>query len=509
MIIIELFVVLIYFIMTLMSITIQPINLILGIFCTLVIPGYNLLKIFKPHSTIIQKLGYTTILSLAVENIFMFFSYFFLYDFTVLTGDAGFIFNPVMLIVSLQILNLILITINILILIKKRQNKNIIDINTPKVQNYFHNVNFYGIFRKCNLRFLISYLVFFLSLIFLFLSTYYSNVSDNSYNQVYIDYRANFTFFSRVPSTFYIFLTILILSLVYIIFFTKNKYIILLFISIFLYMLWILPYFQIQNFFTHDSHFLIDNYQSYLSFGIKPGDSYSFTQYLYDTITPYRYSTSIFTTILLVNATQISSTFVLWFIYPLSFISIPFFFYSIFYKYLNKKENRLKNTNTFILIILATVSPQFIKYGHSATTGLIGTYIFFILVLEFYSFTNEREFNKKQLIFITFLFFFLSITHTEESFYFLILIFIYSIFQISIKYKKINRNDIPDFKTLRKLTFVWAFILILLSLIFYFTQEFFGWISSYMHMAFFRVSLVGDFISNIYTNSKFMFLLTL
>ena len=92
MIIIQLFVILIYLIITLFSITIQPINLILGIICTLVLPGYNLLKIFKPNYTIIQKLGYTTILSLAVVNFFMFFSYLLFYDLTVLTEDKSFFF---------------------------------------------------------------------------------------------------------------------------------------------------------------------------------------------------------------------------------------------------------------------------------------------------------------------------------------------------------------------------------------------------------------------------------
>jgi len=106
--ILEVSAVLIYLIITLFSITIQPVNLILGIFCTLIIPGYNLLDIIKPQYKVIQKLGYMTILSLAIVNIFMFFSYLFLYDLTVLTEDTGLIFDPVLLIALLQILNLTL-----------------------------------------------------------------------------------------------------------------------------------------------------------------------------------------------------------------------------------------------------------------------------------------------------------------------------------------------------------------------------------------------------------------
>ena len=503
--IIELFVVLIYLIITLFSIAVQPINLILGIICILVIPGYNLFKIFKPQSTLIQKLGYITILSLAIGNIFMFFSYLFLFDLTVLTEDTGFIFDPLMLIASIQILNLTLIVINELILSKNRKNKNRIDINTLDFQN-FHNINFNVIFKKCNLRSLVGYLVFFLSLIFLCLSTYYSPVSDNSFNQVYIDYRANFLFFSRVPSIFYIFLIILIISLVYLIFFTKNRYLILLSISIFLYTLWILPYLQIGNFFTHDSYFLYDSYQTYLNFGIRPRRNYSFTQSIPYLTVAYRYSTSIFTTILLVNATQIDVISVLWFIYPLCFISIPFFFYYIFQKYSNKKTDNSKNTGILVLTIMAIVAPQFIKYGHSATTGLLGTYIFFLLVVEFYFFTKEKEFNKKQIFFIALLFFFLSLTHTEECVYFLILTFIYSLFQILKKYNQTNGKAISEFATLRKYTLFWALFVLLLSFIFYFTQEFFGWIPVYISMTISEPKLVYDFIINIYVSSKFMFI---
>ena len=104
----------------------------------------------------------------------------------------------------------------------------------------------------------------------------------------------------------------------YIIFFTENKYLILLSISVFLYTLWILPYLQIKNFFGWDSKLLYDLYQSYLNFGLKAENNYSLTQNIYNVMVPHRYSTNIFTTILLVNATQINVSFVLWFIFPLS-----------------------------------------------------------------------------------------------------------------------------------------------------------------------------------------------
>ncbi|KKK47786.1 hypothetical protein LCGC14_3151670 [marine sediment metagenome] len=258
-VIVELCAILIYIIITLFSITIQPINLIFGIFCIMVIPGYNLVRIFKPQSTFILKIGYTTILSLAVVNIFMFFFYFFLYDLTFKTEDIRFFFDPILLITSLQILNLTLIVLNELILSKK---SNSINTNTKNIRNRNPVLNFIVIFKKINLKSLISYIVFLLSVIFLCLSTYYSSVSDNSFSATYVDYRANFTFFLRVPYLFYIFLIILIVSLGYIIFSTKNKYLKLLSISIFLYTLWILPFLQIKNIYNHDTKLLFDLYRS-------------------------------------------------------------------------------------------------------------------------------------------------------------------------------------------------------------------------------------------------------
>lgn len=503
-IILQICVVFLYLNITLLSITIQPINLILGILCILVIPGYNLIEILKPQSTIIQKIGYIIVLSLAIVNVFMFFTYLFLYDFSVLTEDGGYIFNLISLIVSLQILNLVLIVINEVIFSKKRKLIYNVGINSQKVKNFFPNLNFNGVLKKFNFKSLICYILFFLSLIFLCLSTYYSKVPNNSYATNYYDYRSNFLFFLRVPYFFYIFLTIVILSLVYIIFFTKNKYLILFSISIFLFTIWILPYLQIKNFFNWDSNFYYNLYQFYLDFGIKPKTEYSFNLQYFNLLVPHRYSTSMFNIIVLVEATQIDVKFVLWFIFPLIYIFIPFFFYSVFQSYSDKKDYNSKTPIFLILTILAVLTPQFIKFPHTLSTGVLGTYIFMILVFEFYSFANKEELNKKQGFLIVFLFFFLSITHTEECIYFLIIIFIYSIFRIYIKYNALNINDISEFKKLRKFTLIWACFILLLSIIFYFSQEFYGWIPAYICMIVPKNSSINHFILNIYSNSKFM-----
>ena len=55
--------ILVYLIMTLSSIFLQPLYLILGIICVLFFPGYNLLNIIKPQFSLIERLGYTIILS--------------------------------------------------------------------------------------------------------------------------------------------------------------------------------------------------------------------------------------------------------------------------------------------------------------------------------------------------------------------------------------------------------------------------------------------------------------
>ncbi len=504
--IIQICIILIYLLLTFFSFAIQPIYLLLAIFCIFIIPGYNLLEIFKPHYTIIQKIGYISILSLAILNVFMFFSYLFLYDLTVSEANAGFFFNPLLLITSMQILSLILIVINEIIVLKSDRG-NLFNNNNHEAHKSLLNFNL--TIRKIDLKSLISYIVFFLSLAFLSISTYYSSVPDNTFWTAYSDYKSNFIFFSRVPFTFYIFLIIVIISLVYIVLFTKNKYIKLFSISLFIYTLWILPYLQIGNYFNHDSHLLYNLYNSYIDFGIIAQDNFSMTQNFFGTVFRHRYSTNLFTTILLVNATKLDISFVLWYIYPLIYISIPFFFYSTFKRYAKKKETTSKNSNLFILTIIAIISPQFIKFAHTAATGVIGTYVFLILVLEFYFFVKKKYLNKKDILLISFLFLFLCLTHTEEAIYFSILVFLYSIYQIFNIQKFDKSNGFFEEREFKKNIKRNIIILTSLILIFYLTQEFFGWINAYFFMIFPGENVVRDFILNVYSNTKLIFIINL
>lgn len=107
--IIEITFIIIYMFMILFSIVIQPINMILGIICVLFLPGYNLLNVIKPRFNLIEKLGYMTIISLAIENILMFFSYIFLYNIVTTQDNPAFFFNNILLISTIQLINISLI----------------------------------------------------------------------------------------------------------------------------------------------------------------------------------------------------------------------------------------------------------------------------------------------------------------------------------------------------------------------------------------------------------------
>lgn len=273
----ELFLISIYYLMVLFSIIIQPINLILGFFIIFLLPGYNLLKILKPNYSIIQKLGYSIIVSLAIENVFMFFSYIFLYNYLTYpeTQTVGFIFNSEILIISIISLNLIFI----IILVYKNFRSKIEFIET-QARKPILNLN--KVKETLNIKIIAVSIFFGLSLIFLCISMLYSEVASNDYLTNYVDYRQNFTFFNRVPLIFYVFLITSILSLLFIIFYVKNKYFILISISLFVYCLWILPYLQIGNYFAQDTYYLSRYYEIYLNYGIMTHQSYNFVIYDFD-----------------------------------------------------------------------------------------------------------------------------------------------------------------------------------------------------------------------------------
>ena len=501
--ILELVIIFVYLFMVLSSIVILPVKLFLGIICVLFIPGYNLLNLIKPRAKLIEKLGYTTILSLAIENIYMFFYYFLLYE--NIATNQGFIFDPILLIFSIQVINIALVYTNLFKVVKNRSYK-------TKKQQKIDFKSIIGIFDK---TFLLIYVGFFLSLLLLCISATFSYVPNNNFSIVHEDYRSNFTFFYRVHFTFFIFMAMSIFFLVFIVLNSNNKYLILISISIFMYCLWILPYLQINNNFSEDAHHLLNAYNNYLEYGIAPNEQYVGVKkkegkFMYPSnfsirgIGPLRYSTSLFTAIILTSATGVDIKFTLWYLYPLIFIFSPFFFYSIFQNF-SKNDEKECQLGLVILTILSMFTTQFLKSAHSATTMVLGAYIFLILVIEFYNLMHERKFKFKimKFLLIVFLYFFLCLTHFEESIYFIFIVVLYCIYFLFFQIKKIdlfnvshkksfnrisNRHAGTIFKTrkydpsvkktisyLKGTLFMVGILIVALLLIFYLTQEFIGY----------------------------------
>lgn len=496
--VIELSLIVIYFFITLFSIVLQPINIILGFFIIFILPGYNLLNILKPCYNFIEKIGYVIILSLAVESILMLFSYIILYNFGTYPDitSRGFIFNSTLLITSIIFINFILIIIN--------EFKNFkIKIKNNKNQKRDYSINLDRIKFNLNLKKSLVIVTFALSLILLCISTLYSEVPNNDYLTNRSDYRSNFTFFYRVPVIFYAFLIISILCFAYIIFFVKNDYIILISISMLIYCLWILPYLQIGNYFGHDTHLLSMDYEIYLNHGIMTFRGFNLVIYNFDSL---RYSTGLFVTILLISATNVNLDFALWYLYPMLYIFIPCLFYSVFKKFLNKSKNG--DYTLIIMVIFVIFTPQFIKFGHATGTGVLGTLIYFILVIEFFNLMQKNEFNIYNSFLIILLYFFLTLTHTEECIYFLVLMILYYIYYLFVKLKKIEKNSIfsPDFlkspskveslylhqiiiqelaqEKIKNIHKKFSALLCILILIFYIANEFIGWVNTYFLMLF-------------------------
>ena len=513
---IELILISIYYLMIQFSITIQPINLILGFFIIFILPGYNFLNILKPDYSIIRKLGYSIILSLAIENIYMLFNYIILYNFMSYpeVPTWGFIFNSKVLITAIIFINLIFI-----IIIEYKHFKSKTEFDGIQARKSILNLS--KIKEVLNLKVITVFIFFGLSLIFLGISTIYSNVPpDNNYYTSNVDYRLDFTFFYRVPLIFYIFLISSILSFIYIIFFIKNPYLILISISMFIYCIWILPYLQIGNFFGHDTYLLAQTYEVYRIQGLVTNYEFNFVVFGWDSL---RYSTALFSTILLISATNVNLVFALWYLYPLFYIFIPFFFYSVFKTFSDKHNNQ--KSILIITVIFTTFTTFFIKSGHATGTGVIGVLVYFILVLEFFNLVQKNKFNISNFFLIIFLFFFLCLTHTEETIYFLVLLCLYFFYYPFYELKKINKNlkstnnysnnllkeesinlmhiiqkDLLE-KQLKKNFIKLCFLLIVLFQIFYFTNEFFGWIDIYYSKTLGSLSFF-DKLFVIYNDSK-------
>jgi len=245
----------------------------------------------------------------------MFFWYFFFYDVVTSPEKPGFQFNSFLLILSIQIINLILIFLNLL----NRRFKLV--KNETHVEKFGFN-NYKKEFKikmteDFDIRIFLILFGLILSLICLGFSTTLSNIPNKDFKTIHEDYRSNFTFFNRVPNLFFIFLTTSILCLTLILFYSENKYVVIISISLFMYCLWILPYLQTGNYFGEDSYNLMTNYRNYLKCGIRVDKKHTNIIDSREFIYPinffvekeerggfnFRYSTGLFTAILLTTAT--------------------------------------------------------------------------------------------------------------------------------------------------------------------------------------------------------------
>ncbi len=483
----------------LLNILIQPFNLILGIICVLFLPGFNLISLIKPRFNLIEKLGYSFIISIAIENFIMFFGYFFLYDLITTPNNPQFVFNDSLLTISIQVINVILLGLNQLT--KKGDLCNLED-RIP-IRNY-NNLK-----EKINLKILLCYIGYLAFLLFLCLSSI-NPKTPNSFWENFYEYKEYFTFFFRVPFTFYIFLILSIILLTVLVFYSKNLFFVLLSISSFLYVIWILPYLQINNFFSNDAYVLSLILNGYPKYGIRAMEGHSFILFI-DYFFPHRYSTSFFTGIIIMSACNVDVNFTLFYIFPLLYFFLPFLLYSIFQKYSNQQNFTSKKLNIILLTIFAILTPQFIKFAHSATTGIIGIIVFFMLVIEFFELiqNNSIKFDSTNFVLIVLLYFFLCLTHTEECFYFLILVVlyipIYLLFNLNYFKESSIKND-PNLGYIKRNLKLTGLLLIVLSTIFYFTQEFFGWINGYLDIIIGQQNHFISILMDLYRNFKIDFI---
>ncbi len=447
------------------SLNLTILKVFFGVVCILFLPGLNLIKTIKPKTSFFLKIGYSTILSLTIENIIMFLAYLIFYDQTTTLENPSFFFKEKLLIFSILIFTCFLIIFQLL------KNKNL-KKDLAKVDEIDKNVSINTNKNAYNYKIIIIFSFYLFSLLILILSCI------NSYNEiVYYNYREPFTFFVRVPIEFYFFLLSCLVSLSYLIVYSKKPILILVSLSLFLYVLWLLPYFQIGFFFNDDSRILFKFINDYFKHGIRASPEGSFLIYNVNEqrFTIFGYSTSFFTGILLVLSTGLPTHLVLWYIYPLIFIPFPFFFYSIF-------ENFQKhdNSNKLILILLTfftLMSPQIVKNAHSATAGVIATYTYFILIIEFYLWlkVDDLKFKNHHFFLTIFLYIFLCLTHTEEPIYFIIIFVIFALISISIKLNSLEHPNYSFFP-LKSYLFKINFIFFILILIFYLIKEFFQYL---------------------------------
>ena len=463
-------------------------KIILGIIFLLFIPGYNLINILFPEFSIKVRLGLCSVFSLGLEVLIMLIYYIVGVS---LPNSNPFFFDINILVILFSILSVLLI----LIYFFKYSDYGKISMNTngstKRIYLKFKNNKFYVILT----------LIFFIDLILLCFNVYLNRVSLTR-SQIISQYSENFTFFYYCDFYFYIFYSIAIILLIFFAVKFQNKILFISLVCLFLYSQLIIPYLQIGDFFVYDAIFLEDLILSYNNYGLTPMEKYGgLIINLGDSFWGLRYITSTFFGILLINFTGTDIFFSLSFLYSISICLTPFLIYGLL-EYLSNNSNK-KDNSIKILTLFAIFNPIFLKFGHTATTVVIGFNIFIILIFLLYIIFKTQILSIKNILVIIFLYSFLSFTHIEETLYFLLILFVVEVFFIIFIEKESKHSNFLS-RSINGKSFIkkYCFLNGILVLLFYVSQEFLGHFDTYI--SYFNNFPLFNFIFTLYSDSKIL-----
>lgn len=453
----------------------------------LIIPGYNLINILMPDLSRFLKIGLVSIFSLGLEIIVMLLYYIIGFS---LNYGSPFYFDLGFLIFIFTIISCILIIINFYKSFYSNRSSKIIDKE---------NKVFLEKIRENNWNLLLFFLII-LDLILLCTNVYLNRVSFTP-AEIYTNYSNNWAFFYNVDIFFYLFYSSTIILIVIFAVKSENKLMFLFLICIFLYVQLIIPYLQIGGLFNHDSTYLLNSIEFSEINGLTPIEGYGLTVII-DPIDNeswwLRYATSSFLGILLYNLTGIDLELSLIFLFPLIFCLFPFFIYGVLeYFSKNGKENDL---SIKIITFFSIFNHFFLKLGHTASTTVIGFFIFFVLLFLLYIIYKEQTLSFKKISVMIFLYLFLCVTHIEEALYFILIFIAVEFYYVFIRPNLNQASGIKDSDSNQSFIKKYCFLFCLLVLIFYLSQEFLGYF--YRYVILFKSIPGFNIVYDVYISTK-------
>ncbi len=483
--IIQIFCIFGYLIVFFSNFNILFLKIFLGIIFLLFIPGFNFINILFPEFSIKIKLGLCSIFSLGLEILIMIIYYILGVS---LPNSIPFFFNINILVIIFSILSVLLILINFFRSSNHRKISTKTNQNIKRIYFKLKNNKFYFILT----------LFFIIDLILLCFNVYLNRVSLTR-GQVQVQYSENFTFFYYCDFYFYIFYSIAIILLIFFAVKFQNKFLFISLVCLFLYSQLIIPYLQIGDLFNHDAIFLEESILSYNNYGLTPMENYGIIINFGDSLWGLRYVTSTFFGILLINFTGTDIFFSLGFLYSISIFLTPFLIYGLF-EYLSSKSDKKENSIK-ILTLFAIFNPIFLKMAHTPTTNVIGFNIFLILIFLLYIVFKTQFLSGKYILVIIFLYLILSFTHIEEAIYYLLIFLVVEIVYIISRKKELHNPNLL-LNNMNSNSFIKRYSILfgILGLLFYVSQEFLGYFSTYI--SFFNNFPLFNTIFTLYSESK-------